>query len=107
MKKLLVGLASVTLAFSAWGQVRVNAGDGGGVPIENCHLAMQHRDAIKVHEGVVHENVYETSSITRYFIQTVLMLRSTNRLDAGYYSLQHKYWGVYPEATVCVHFSLQ
>ena len=101
MQKPLVVLASLTLAVSAWGQVIVNAGRSVPVPIEDCHSAMQHRDAIKVHE-----EVYE-SSYTQYFVQTVLMLRSTNRLDAGYYSLEHQSRSRSPKMTVCLHFSLQ
>ena len=78
MKKILVGLASLTLAVSAWGQSSLVADYGRPAPIEDCISAMKHRDAIKVRDAG-----WDYSSIQRYFYVVTTLLLSTNGLDAG------------------------
>ena len=100
MKKLFVGLASVTLAVSAWGRNGVVADDSRGIPIDDCILAMKHRDAF-----MVRDVVWEDTFLQRNFaLKTVLLLRPTNGLDAGYYSLIHEHLEIRPLKTYCGHF---
>ena len=80
MKKLFVGLASLTLAVSAWGQSRVVADSRREMPIQTCLSAFEHRKAILV---------YENTSIDNGGGKIVLLLERQGRLDAGYYMLVH------------------
>ena len=86
MKKLLVGLASVTLAVSAWGQSRVSAhvDSTRDMPIQNCLSAFEHREATLVYEANNSRN-----GVTRV-TKIVLLLERQGRLDSGYYQLTHE-----------------
>ena len=94
MKKLFVGLASVTLAVSAWGQSRVIADSLMETPIQNCLSAFEHREAVLIYEG--NRSVNSGVEVNK----VVVLLERQGRLQSGYYHLIHR-MTVNEFSTVC------
>ena len=111
MKKLFVGLASVTLAVSAWGQSRAVANKDSRVqmPLAECGEAISHPDSILVQQGVPQHGLnYEEYPISQ-ITTTVLVLRSTAGIRQGYYFLYHSANSATnsPRQTFCYHFGFE
>ena len=89
MQKILVVLASLTLAVSAWGQLSksiILTNRWVEVPIQNCFGAIEHRSAILIWDSSDHYPEVGQGFIVR---KVVLLSEPQNRLDAGYYELFH------------------
>lgn len=105
MKKILVVLASLTLAVSAWGQSRVEAvgSERERADISDCAAAIAHRDAIKVLEA---NREPDTTYGEKVWSLTVLLLRDRGALRRGYYTLGTVH-EIFPIYTVCWHIPLK